>query len=91
MLTRAHFHLVSQAPTYKKTSIFSIKSKLHKSQTVLTNQDLFFTNFIFFFGGGGGGNAVCMFGTIWEYAQSQDCIVHSQNPKIAFQSRDCAI
>ena len=22
--------------------------------------------------------------------QSQDCIVHSQNPEIAFQSRDCA-
>ena len=64
---------------------------------MFTNQDLFFTNFIFFwfffwffFLGGGGGNAVCMFRTMWEFAQSQDCIAHSQNPKIAFQSSDCA-
>ena len=61
---------------------------------MFTNQDLFFTNFIFYYfflgGGGGGGNAVCMFRTMWEFAQSQDCIAHSQNPKIAFQSSDCA-
>ena len=63
-----------------------------------TNQDLFFTNFIcfcffvfFLFGGGGGMQYVRMFRTIWEFAQSQDCIAHSQNPKIAFQSRDCAL
>ena len=31
-----------------------------------------------------------MFRAIWEFAQSQDCVTHSQNPEIAFQSRDCA-
>ena len=31
------------------------------------------------------------FHTISEFVQSQDCIAHSQNPKIAFQSRDCAL
>ena len=68
---------------------------------MLTNQDLFFPNFncFFFFLGGGGGGAgggggmqyVRTFHTISEFVQSQDCIAHSQNPKIAFQSRDCAL
>ena len=31
---------------------------------------------------------VYMFHTIWEFAQSQDCVAHSQNPEIAFQSQD---
>ena len=31
-----------------------------------------------------------MFRAIWELAQSLDCVAHSQNPEIAFQSRDCA-
>ena len=31
-----------------------------------------------------------MFCTIWEFAQSWGCVAHSQNPKIALQSRDCA-
>ena len=31
-----------------------------------------------------------MFRAIWEFAQSRDCVAHSQNPEIAFQSRDCA-
>ena len=34
--------------------------------------------------------AVHMFHAIWEFAQSRDCVAHSQNPEIAFQSRDCA-
>ena len=31
-----------------------------------------------------------MFRAIWQFAQSRDCVAHSQNPEIAFQSRDCA-
>ena len=30
--------------------------------------------------------AVYMFRAIWEFAHSQDCVAHSQNPEIAFQS-----
>ena len=33
---------------------------------------------------------VYMFRAIWEFAQSRGCVAHSQNPEIAFQSRDCA-
>ena len=33
--------------------------------------------------------AVYMFCAIWKFAHSRDCVVHSQNPEIAFQSRDC--
>ena len=32
-----------------------------------------------------------MFRAIWEFVQSWDCAVHSQNPEIACQSRDCAL
>ena len=32
-----------------------------------------------------------MFRAIWEFAQSQDCAAHSQNPEIACQSRDCEL
>ena len=32
-----------------------------------------------------------MFRTIWEFAQSRDCVAHSQNPEIVFQSRDYAL
>ena len=34
---------------------------------------------------------VYMFRAIWEFAQSRDCVAHSQNPEIALQSRDCAV
>jgi len=33
---------------------------------------------------------IYMFRVIWEFAQSRECVTHSQNPEIAFQSRDCA-
>ena len=32
-----------------------------------------------------------LFRAIWEFAQSRDCIAHSQNPEIVFQSRDCTL
>ena len=34
---------------------------------------------------------VYMFRAIWEFAQSRDCVAHSQNPEIVFHSRDCAL
>ena len=33
---------------------------------------------------------IYMFYAIWEFMQSRDCVAHSQNPEIAFESRDCA-
>ena len=32
-----------------------------------------------------------LFRAIWEFGQSRDCVAHSQNPEIVFQSRDCAV
>ena len=34
---------------------------------------------------------IYMFRAIWEFAQSRDCVAHSQNPEIAFQSQDCVL
>ena len=34
-------------------------------------------------------DSIYIFCAIWELGQSQDCVAHSQNPEIAFQSRDC--
>ena len=31
---------------------------------------------------------VYMFRAIWEFAQSRDCVAHSQNSEIVFQSQD---
>ena len=30
-----------------------------------------------------------VFCAIWEFAQSRDCVTHSQNPEIVFKSWDC--
>ena len=30
-----------------------------------------------------------VFHAIWEFAQSRDCVTHSQNPETMFKSRDC--
>ena len=85
------------------TRIDKCKLKHGNLELITVVHTVIYTIALSLWGGGGGGVYMYMFRAIWEFAQSRDCVAHSQNPKIAHctcaiprlrnthaRSRDCA-